>query len=211
MCIQLVSELISGLELLRNATPFAIPKGTLLQLSFFLCCSVLNTHKGLDTATSRDSTETKFVRNIPRLRLYTYIYAGWANKGKKLIRYFNTWTENMLTNVRAWGNVQHLDSYLRLSVSLQNPSCPLRNAHSSRSFDCWVMTRELVGSEHSSYFCRLAMNAVLILSSKATTVGQYCTSTRHFRTDWKCWTNKSLNTSQQTHKRSYCMAEGNCS
>jgi hypothetical protein len=38
------------------------------------------------------------------------------------------------------------------------------------------MTRELVGSEHSSYFRQLAMNVNLILSSKETLVGQYCIS-----------------------------------
>jgi hypothetical protein len=44
MSSQLMSELFLGLELLRNATSFAISQGVLLHLSCFLCCSVLNTH-----------------------------------------------------------------------------------------------------------------------------------------------------------------------
>jgi hypothetical protein len=54
---QPVSELSWGLELLRNATSFAVSQGALLHLSFFFCCSVLNTPKESDIGTSRDRKE----------------------------------------------------------------------------------------------------------------------------------------------------------
>jgi hypothetical protein len=48
------------------------------------------------------------------------------------------------------------------------------------------------------------MNAVLILPSKATLVGQYFIFTKHLSMDWKCSADKSLNRQHYDHIHSHC-------
>jgi hypothetical protein len=46
-------EMLSQLDSDYFGDSFTISQGALLDLSFFLCYSVLNTHKGLNTETSK--------------------------------------------------------------------------------------------------------------------------------------------------------------